>query len=296
MKKIFPIIILLLVLANSLFAQQETQGQEGKEIEDEAEGEYKETDQVPTKPHYIKESELLSFSLEAIPTPTGGSFFDEYSKLGSTLNVMNDAWLPTITMYFDQTENFKISGRLSFNNFKLTDFYVQKARNQNLPVEEDNGTAAASIVENIDVTQVPVLVGVHYLPVRSQYTSYVGAQVGLSANSVKWQTINRSISNLLYLYRPAINVSGVRLSPVARIYTGFELRFDELVSKENPFRGVALEVAYFYLPMKNNYFERIINESKGAYSLPESPDATLQCGGISISLGVTLQFSKKINH
>lgn len=238
---------------------------------------------------------LLTFSLEFIPSPFGGNFFEEYSKLNPKGLRLKDALLPTLSALFDYNENYKITGRISYYNWNLTDIYNQMVLNNTIPKENDKGSPGLSIVESISGFQIPFLMGLQFSPLRSQYSNYLGVQVGLNISNTNWQTTSRSISNSILSSRPAININGISLDFSYRFYTGFELRFDSIVSNTNPLRGVFLEISYFDLPILRGYFERIINESKGLFNTPSNGITRISTGGISISIGATIQFYNTTN-
>ncbi|MEO5931303.1 MAG: hypothetical protein ABIR47_15325, partial [Candidatus Kapaibacterium sp.] len=110
--------------------------------------------------------------------------------------------------------------------------------------------------------------------------------------NVTWTTNVRDQTFSLF-YRPMTNVKGLGISPAFRIYAGIDLRFDGYFSERSPFRGIFLEGSYLALPVRRNYFAAVRLGGKGLPTVPSEDGATMNLGGLTLTLGLNLQFVRR---
>ncbi len=235
--------------------------------------------------------DIVSFGLEVFPSPGGGDFFQEYGKLGSTVETLDANLTPTLTLRLNVSPEFRGIGYGTYLANGFVDIYdvVRRAPGD---TSFSGGEILATVVENFSTTAIPVLVGIEYAPITSQFTTYVGGLVGIGITSVDWTTTAREQLQAGY-YRPGINVREWGIAPAARVYTGVDLRFDRFNWRDNPIRGIFLEASYTWLPAHREFFSALISQTRGTSSVPTAQDATLQLGGFTFSAGINLQFLRR---
>lgn len=234
-----------------------------------------------------RDLDIISAGLEIIPAPGGGSFFDEYRKLFGRTTSLNSAVAPAVTGRIRVSEKLRVVFGTAYVGAGFREVYDAYS----LPGPLSGGDTlvpAAQIEEDFSMGAVPVLIGIQYSPIRSQFTSYVGAAAGGAFITSRWRTTTRRFQNSTYS-RPETNVEGASFAPALRLFTGVDLRFDGTEANKNFFRGVYIEAGYFYLPVTLEYFREIRTIGRSLPVLPEENDATLNIGGITITLGVNMQ-------
>ncbi len=233
---------------------------------------------------------MLSLGLEVVPSPAEGSFFESYRGLGGKLDQLDPTSLLSLTARIIASNSLRWTFSGGYMRVGFIDYY-ESARF----APSDTGVVAvpaASVTEKLDATVIPILGGVEWAPVRSQFTTYVGALAGVTVSSVTWTTGTRAYGLVDYR-RPVTNVDGIGVSPAARIFAGVDLRFDYFSTVGGPFRGIYVEAAYLYLPLSRGYFEELRRTSRGVNLLPGADRATINAGGLSITFGVSVQFPRR---
>lgn len=231
--------------------------------------------------------DIISVALEMIPAPGGGSFFGEYRKLFGRTTTLNAVVAPAVVGRIRLHDKFRLVFGTSYIGSGFGEVYDTYGMPGSIS-DADTLVPAAQIREDFSISAVPILIGVQYAPVRSQFTSYVGAAVGGAFVTTQWTTVTRRFQNSLYS-RPETNVDGDSFAPALRIFTGLDLRFDGSTANKNLFRGVYIEAAYLYLPVDLDYFREIRTIGRSIPVLPTENDAVLNIGGITLTLGVNMQ-------
>lgn len=234
-----------------------------------------------------RDLDIISAGVEIIPAPGGGSFFGEYRKLFGRTNSLNAAISPTVVgriRLYDKLRLILSTSYIGSGFREVYDAYAFPGGGS----DADTLVPSAQIMEDFSISALPVLVGIQYAPIRSQFTSYVGVAAGGAFVTTKWITDTRPFDNSIYS-RPETNVETPSFAPAFRFFTGLDLRFDGSMANKNLFRGVYIEAAYLYLPVTIDYFREIRTIGRSIPVLPEENDATLNIGGITITLGVNMQ-------
>jgi len=232
--------------------------------------------------------DVFTAGLEIFTAPGGGTLFDEYRKLGGSISGFAAIPAPTLTLRVGLTEELRAVGYGTFFGSNAVDIYDVTQR----PEAADSarqGRVVATVVEDFSVKTLPVLLGVEYAPVRSQFTSYVGVLAGPVISSVVWTTTSQQQAQAGYS-RPNINTDDWVVGFGGRLYAGLDLRFDRSVQR--PIRGLCIEAAFSMMPIRQDFFQAIITSSRGLPKLPER-SATLQMGGFTITVGLNFQFLRK---
>lgn len=232
--------------------------------------------------------DIVTVGLEVVTAPGGGTFFDEYQKLGGSISGLAAIPAPTLSLRIGLTEDFRAVGYGTYFGSNVVDLY-DVSRSPEAADSTGQGTVVASVVEDFSVKTLPVLLGIEFAPVRSQFTSYVGLLAGPVISSVVWNTTTRQQAQAGY-YRPSINADSWGIEVGGRIYAGLDLRFDRSVQR--PIRGLCIEAAFSMMPVRQDVFQPIITSSRGLPKLPER-STTLQMGGFTITIGLNFQFLRK---
>jgi hypothetical protein len=227
--------------------------------------------------------DIISLGAEFTASPGAGDFFEKYQGLGGTVEGMDTYIAPVLVGRLVLGESLRVT---VFGSYRHTSFV--DPHGVAVDTSGEFRGISASLVDEISFTVVPLLAGIEYSPVRSQFTSYVGAAIGAALTNADWTTTTRELTGVFY--RPAVNTKGVSIGPAARIYTGVDLRFDRYFQGRGSIRGIYLEGAFTVLPVTRDYFAEVRTQGKGVAGLPESDSATLYVGGISFTLGLNLQF------
>ena len=231
--------------------------------------------------------DIVSLALEIVPAPGAGSFFNEYAKLFGTTSSLDAYVSPAVTGRIMINEHLRLVFGTSYMGSGFEEIYDAYSFPPGFD-QADTIVPAAQIFEKMSLSAFPFLVGVQFSPIRSQFTSYVGAEAGAAMVSASWITNTRTFDEIQFS-RPEKNIEGPGFAPAFRVFTGVDLRFDRFFVSRNVFRGVFIEAAYFYLPISRDYFKEVRTVSRKVPLLPAEDDATINLGGFTITLGVNMQ-------
>ncbi len=231
--------------------------------------------------------DIVSFGLEVVPAPGGGTFFDEYGKLFGEETTLEGYVSPTITGRIRLNDRLRLVIGSSYVGTGFDDIYDAYYFPPGMDFA-DTVVPVAQIVEEMSMTAFPILVGIQFSPIRSQFTSYVGASIGGALVHPVWRTRVRTFDNVQF-FRPETNVDAPGFAPAFRLFTGVDLRFDRFFTTGNVFRGIFIEAAYFYLPISRDYFREIRTIGRKVLLIPSEDDAVLNLGGFTITFGMNMQ-------
>lgn len=233
----------------------------------------------------------FTIGLDLVPSPGGGSFFDGYGLLFGRRQDLDMALMPTLTGRIPITEHLDLAlgtGWMSTELDEVVDAYSSDV----FPVRDTAVIEpAAQIAERIELSAVPLTVGIEYSAVPSPYRSYVGLALGGALVTAEWTSDVNTFGGGGFA-RPATNERGPGFAPVARIYTGVDLTFDFARSERRLVRGVYIEAAWTWMPIGRDYFAEIRANGRGLPFVPEGDDATLDAGGFSIGIGAVISMQR----
>jgi hypothetical protein len=234
--------------------------------------------------------DVISVGAELVASPGGGEFFQEYQKLGGAVDDLNPFLAPTLTGRFAIGKSFRLIVYGAFMPSSFVDIY----NSMRLRPDDSSspGDPVAAIIEDFSLRSFPVVAGLEYSPIQSQFSSYVGLLGGLAIVSGTWQTTVRPFAPGEF-YRPIMNLSGLSIAPAVRLYTGVDLRFDRYLVRGTAVRGIYLEAAFLMLPVNRPYFKDIRHQSRGLSLIPTKDDATLSIGGFTVTLGINFQVLRR---
>lgn len=234
---------------------------------------------------YDDRVDVVSLGIEYVASAGGGTFFSEYEKLGGLRNQIGTYAAPTIAGRIAIGDAIRLIVNVSFHSARFADSYnVRLDTSLTVP-------PIAGMSEDFSVFAIPIIGGIEYAPIRTQFTSYAGIGAGLAVSKAKW-TSSLQYSNGAYT-RPQRNVDDVGLAPALRAYVGVDLRFDRPSESRATFRGIFLEASYLFLPVSRDYFAELRSRGTSGSSGPETDDATLYLGGLSFTFGLNLQVLRK---
>lgn len=231
--------------------------------------------------------DIVSFALDVTPSPSGGDFLDAYQLLGPSRSNLPAVISPRLALRLTLGRSTRLVFNVSYGGLDFTDIY--SVVDSTAPAGTDGYGA---FVEKFAAQYYPILIGIEYSPVRTQFTTYVGALAGIAPVNVDWGTLTQRESPG-ELSRPELNVSGVELVPSGRIYAGIDYQFDETVRERGMVRGIFVEGGYLVLPVRRDYFTSVRRQGRGIADLPPTESGTLQLGGATLSIGFSLQFSRR---
>ncbi len=234
-----------------------------------------------------RDFDLLSLGVEFVPSPGGGTFFDGYKRLGGAVESLGARMAPMVNIRLATAGPLRICLQSTYARASFTDIYgvIDSISNPYM-------RGAAALVDQFSATAIPVMAGVEYAPVRSQFTTYVGVGVGLAFNNVDWSTIVRSQS-IVDFYRPGANVKSAGVGPAARVYAGTDFRFDRNYWGQGSVRGIFMEASYLLLPVNRDFFTAIRGSGKGIESPPDHDSGVLDLGGFAFTIGLNLQMVRR---
>jgi hypothetical protein len=236
---------------------------------------------------------VITVGFEIVPSPGSGSYFTGYRRLFGATTLLDVAVTPTVVGRLRLTDAVRIVVGSSYLQTGFAEIYDAYGFHPTVvDPDPDSVVAVAQIYETMNATAFPLLVGLQWSPIRAQFTSYVGAQAGGAFATASWTTITRPVGGSVY-FRPETNVEETVLVPALRLYTGLDLRFDRFFANGKTFRGVYLEAAYLYMPLSLDYFSEIRTIGRGLPVLPPEDNASLNLGGFTVSIGVSLQLRRR---
>ncbi len=234
--------------------------------------------------------DVLSFGLEYVASPGAGDFFEGYQLLSGPRTSLDSYLMPAVTGRIHISDPLRLLFHISYAGMDFVDIYNVEAGG--IPGEPGTGTPIASVVENFSYSVIPVMAGIQYAPVRSQFTTYVGLQGGFGISTGEWTTMIRQQS-FGEFYRPQTNEMGSGFVPAIRAFTGMDLRFDRYFAGQSFFRGVYVEAAYLYMPLTRQFFEEVRKVGRGLPTVPSDDGATLNAGGFTLTVGVNMQMHRQ---
>jgi hypothetical protein len=220
-----------------------------------------------------------------VPSPGDGSFFPEYAKLGGSTTALDAFVMPSLMLRLASSSPLRVTLSGGYASGGFIDIY-------GIRDSTPGASGAVSIVEELSVSAIPVMIGLEYAPVRTQFTTYLGAEAGVSFSSAEWATSIRE-QTISEFYRPSGNTKGSEFFPAFRFYAGVDYRFDRNLWSAGAVRGIFLEGSYFVLPVVRDYFAGIRRQGKGLRVVPESDSGSLNLGGLTFTFGVNLQFRRR---
>lgn len=230
-----------------------------------------------------RDFDLLSVGVEFVPSPGGGTFFAGYERLGGAVESLDARAAPMVNIRLATAGPLRICLQSTYARASFTDIYGVIDS-----ISNPYARGAAALVDQFSATAIPVMAGVEYAPVRSQFTTYVGAGIGLAFNTVDWSTIVRSQS-IVDFYRPGANVKSSGVGPAARLYVGTDFRFDRNYWSQGSVRGIFMEASYLLLPVNRDFFAAIRGSGKGIENPPDHDSGVLDLGGFAFTIGLNLQ-------
>jgi hypothetical protein len=234
---------------------------------------------------YTEPIDIISGGVEFAASPGGGTFFGDYATLGGEQTGLDSYLAPVLTGRLTMTENLLLTVYTSLHRTSFAEVYTVRSS------PDPREPALAGVSEEFSALAVPIAAGIEFAPIRTQFTSYVGAGAGLALTQTKWLSTVQ-YSNGGYT-RPARNTDQFGVAPIVRAYAGVDLRFDKGSIVRSAFRGIYLEASYLWLPVARDYFGAIRSQGAGIEAGPGSDDATLYLGGLSFTFGVNLQVLRK---
>lgn len=234
---------------------------------------------------YSDPIDILSAGAEFVASAGSGDFFDSYATLGGQQTRLGTYLAPALTGRLAFDDKLRITAYASLHATGFAESYhVRQGQGPLAP-------AIAGVAEDFSVMAVPLMAGIEFAPIRTQFTSYVGVGAGAAITRARWQSTIQ-YTNGGYA-RPQSNTSGVGVSPALRAYAGVDLRFDRGSVVRAAFRGIYLEAAYLFLPVGRDYFGAMRARGTGIEEGPTSDDATLYLGGLSFTFGLNLQVLRR---
>jgi hypothetical protein len=236
-----------------------------------------------------RDMDMLSIGLTGVASPGGGDFFREYARLGGRVNELDPYGTLTLAGRMYLNGKFRVSLFTAFGHIGFEDQYNIVHRTA---ADTGEGTLLGSVDERLSSTVIPIMFGLEFSPIQSQFSSYVGVQGGVTVSSTIWTSTVRTDASVEF-YRPGTNIDRMGFSPAFRAYTGVDLRFDRYYQGQTAFRGLFLEASFSVLPVAGSYFREIRRQGRDISALPDEDNATLNVGGFSVTLGINLQFLRK---
>jgi hypothetical protein len=145
------------------------------------------------------------------------------------------------------------------------------------------GIPAQTLTQELVMTAFPAMVTADYLPLGRQFTTYVGAGIGLNIVSVSWREA------LSESQAPGARASGERydgthLVPTAMLRSGVSLGLDKVLSATIS-AALHVEVSYVFSNLSAPLFERLASRFPGADGMTAA--YTVAVGGLGIHAGLS---------
>jgi hypothetical protein len=238
-----------------------------------------------SRTHYSDMIDILSAGVELVGSAGGGDFFDEYAKLGGEQSGLGGYTALVLSGRLALFDRLRVTATAGYQKTGFTEDYdVRRGEGPRAP-------AIAGVSEDFSIVAVPLIAGIEFAPIRTQFTSYVGVGAGVALTQAKWQTTVQYASERYV--RPQSNTESFAVGPVGRVYAGVDLRFDRGSITKAAFRGIYFEAAYTFLPVARDYFAELRARGDGIEEEPARDDATLYLGGLSFTFGLNLQVLRR---
>lgn len=150
---------------------------------------------------------------------------------------------------------------------------------------------AQNITQNINLETIPVMFCYDIYPVDRQFTTYVGAAVGLAFSHLQWYE-DLSSSSRLGSRRRGERFNDWIYHVVAEIRSGVSLGFDG--STQAPVRsGLRMELSYRYVPVRGPFMQQVARSFSAQPPARMAEDYTLNIGGFGVHIGIMFVLRRK---
>ncbi|MBX3042365.1 MAG: hypothetical protein KIT33_00240 [Candidatus Kapabacteria bacterium] len=230
-----------------------------------------------------KSFKSLIFVSMGMPFSSGsGGFFSVYNnEFGG--NKRDFTLLPLIgagTKF--RIEHYRLGIQTFILNSNLKDSYEQY-------IEVGDNSGYRGIAQTINITDIPVIGTIEYMPFVSQFRTFIGGGLGFLMRNMEW---TESIRSGIPLDRRegGTNYNDTDIFPFFKIYSGLELGFDKQ-SEETFLGSLVIEASYNYAFGSSDIFSKVRRQF-----VPAEPRLTENYnvipGYIVISIAVTFNFNK----
>jgi hypothetical protein len=182
-----------------------------------------------------------------------------------------------ISRHLDEHQSLGLS--VGYTRATLRENYDYDPTKVPLPI-----APAQNITQNMFLESIPVMAAYDIYPVDRQFTTYIGAALGVGFSHMQWY------EDLTTSSKPGARRKGERFNDwiyhlAMEVRTGVSLGFDGSTSA--PVRsGIRLECSYRYMPISAPFMGQIAKSIAGNPPSRFNDDYTLNIGGFGLHIGI----------
>ncbi|MEY2718951.1 MAG: hypothetical protein RLZZ273_317 [Bacteroidota bacterium] len=208
------------------------------------------------------------------------TFFEDYATiLGGKRREFDTPISGSLRISRHVDEHQSIGLSVGFTRATLRENYDYDPLKVPLPL-----APAQNITQNINLETIPVMLCYDIYPVDRQFTTYVGAAVGLAFSHLQWYE-DLSSSSRLGARRRGERFNDWMYHLATELRSGVSLGFDG--SARAPVRsGLRMELSYRYVPVRGAFMQQVAKSFTARPPERMAQDYTLDIGGIGIHIGI----------
>lgn len=183
---------------------------------------------------------------------SSNNFQDDYQNIigGNSLDFRDSPALGG-GLKFWLEDHYRLSVAAEYFDTKTTDSYTEF---DSLSI----GTVTRNIYNELNISSIPIVVSIDYIPVEQQFKTYASVGAGVLVSTVKWN------ENVRTDRASDIRVGGTHydatdIFPLVRGALGVELDFDQSVTG-NIIGNLTIEVRYTYMFRRVDMYSNIKNQ------------------------------------
>jgi hypothetical protein len=229
---------------------------------------------------------LLGGFVSSVLGMGSSDFAAEYGLLGGTTFAFPPPLAFGVTTRIAVTEHLWGGAVLETYRARFQDSYFQNFTRMD---GFDTVRGFRNIYQDMQLKVLPVFVTLEYAPVQAQFRTFAGVGVGVAYTEAYWFE-SVSSSQQQDSRRSGLRIDDQFFSPAARIYARMELGFDRPQQEQGAMlHSIYIEARYSYIPVSLPLLKNVASQVDEAPAHWQE-NSTFQAGGLSVALGLNLQF------
>ena len=213
------------------------------------------------------------------------NFQDDYQNIigGNSLD-FRDSPAFGVGLKFWLEDHYRLSIATDYFDSKSTDSYVKF---DSLSI----GTVTRNINNEFNISSIPIVVSIDYIPVEQQFKTYVSLGAGILVSKVNWkENVNTNRASDIRI--GGTHYDATDIFPLLRGGLGMELDFDQSVTG-NIIGNLTIELRYTYMFRRVDMYNNIKNQL-GSESSQLGNSVELIPGYLSLNLQFGIEYFQTI--
>lgn len=181
-------------------------------------------------------------------------------------------------------DNYRLSVATDYFDSKSSDSYTEF---DSLAI----GTVSRNINNEFNISSIPIVVSLDYIPVEQQFKTYASIGAGVLVSNVKW-TENVNSNRASDTRIGGTHYDATDIFPLVRGAVGVELNFDQSVTG-NIIGNLTIELRYTYMFRRVDMYSNIKNQL-GSESALLGNSVELVPGYLSLNLQFGIEYFQTI--